>query len=156
MSLRVGVFLDISNLYHGARAVYKSKINYKELLNFVEQNVGKVSVAKAYGAQVTDEAEPFIRLLQKFGYTPVYKKAKQYGNKIKGDIDTLLTVDVIRHLEEFDLFFLGSADADFLPLIDYLLEKEKKVMVMGCQISHAFKDRADIACEIHRGLLCGS
>jgi uncharacterized protein (TIGR00288 family) len=151
--MRVGLFIDVSNLYHGAKSVYQKKVNYEALYKFVEHNIGPISVAKAYGVQDKDEAEPFIGSLKKFGYTPIYKKARTYGKITKGDIDTKLTVEVIEHLDDFDFLFLGSADADFLPLVEHAISKGKQVLIMGCNVSHSFESLGDICCEIHKGLL---
>ena len=151
--MRVGVFLDVSNLYHGAKSNYNKKLNYKAFYKFIQDHLGPISVAKAYGVQTKNEAEAFIASLSKVGFEPVYKKARSYGGVTTGDIDTKLTVDAIKHFDDFDFLLLGSADADFLPLIDYAIEKGKRVMIMGCNVSHLLHDRADICAEIHAGLL---
>lgn len=151
--MRVGVFLDVSNLYHGAKATHNKKINYRAFYKFIQDHLGPISVAKAYGVQTKNEAEAFIASLSKVGFEPIYKKTRSYSGVTTGDIDTHLTVDIVRHLDDFDFLLLGSADADFLPIVDYALEQNKRVMIMACNVSHLLQERADICAEIHEGLL---
>lgn len=155
--MKIGLFLDISNLYHGAKLVHNSKINYEKYYQFVAENLGEISVARAYGTQKANEAKDFIFALTKIGFTPVYKETKVIiqGNKkvMKGDVDTMIVVDIIDQLDNFDTLVLGSADADFLPAVQYCLKHGKQVMILACNISHDYDPYVEAKLEVHRGLL---
>jgi len=65
---RVGVFVDVQNLYYSAKHLYKSKINFKEVL---KQSVGNRklirAIAYAVKAQMPEE-EHFFKALREIGY----------------------------------------------------------------------------------------
>ena len=116
--MRVGVFIDISNLYHRVRAEFKNKIDYEKYLDFVKL-MGEVPVAKAYGSCIGNSSDLFIKALTKIGYTPVFKKTKEYKDG-EGNVDSIMIVDIMKDIDKFDKLVLGSADSDFLPVVhDY-------------------------------------
>jgi len=137
---RVGVFVDVANLYHCVSKKYKGKLDYVKYLDDIRTTIGgSLSVVKAFGGQVDKEAMPFISFLQKVGFDVEYRKAKTFVQdgikQHKCDCDTMITMSIIRTMDSLDVIVLGSADSDFLPLIKYLTEKGKRVIVYGCMVS---------------------
>ncbi len=79
MSAKMGVFVDISNIYYCVGKRFSRKVNYEKYLQTaVGANV--VFRAYAYGAQYGTEANRFLDCLRTFGYTPRYKKPKEFDN----------------------------------------------------------------------------
>ena len=65
---RVGVLVDVSNLYHSARVLYKKKVHFKNVLESAVSG-RKLIRAIAYGITTTEGMEDkFIEALEKTGY----------------------------------------------------------------------------------------
>jgi len=137
---KVGLYMDVSNLYYCIRNKYQSKLDYKKFYDFCA-GYGEIKRAVAYGAQINNQADAFIACLHKAGFETSYKTPKTYnkGTKLqqsKADQDVNITVDIITDSVGLDLVILGSADGDFAPLVEYLINNGKQVVIMGTGISH--------------------
>jgi len=152
--LKVGVFVDISNLYFTVKKKFSGKkLDY---LKFLKQCTGgqKLIHAFAYGAQEDDQASTFINCLKNFGYTPKFKKPKLVAPNVKkADWDVGITIDVIRFLPRLDVVVIGSSDSDFAPLVIHCQSQGTKVHVWGALISRELKNAADTYHEIGESLL---
>lgn len=154
---RVAVYVDCANLYHTIQKKFKKNLSYKKYLEWVNTYIGEVKIAKAFGAQVKDEAEPFIKSLQTIGFETNWKKAKIYKtsagkDSCTADWDTGICMDVASNIDNFDILILGSADGDFKPLVDYCVERGKKVFIYACKISKRVTETAT-AMEIEGSVL---
>lgn len=158
MAKRIGIYMDVSNLYYSVLAKFgKRKLDYKKFLNYVK-DLGDVVVANAYGAQMNAEAKPFISCLRQIGYVPRYKQLKVFTNagqapKYKANWDIGITVDIIKALPNLDVIVLGSADGDFQPLADLVMGQGKSVIVIACNISRDLRDTCAQAIEIPESLI---
>ena len=118
---RVGVFLDVQNLYHSAKNLYHARVNYKELL---KELVGgrQLIVATAYVVNTgTAEEAAFFDALKKTGLELRSKDLQVYaGGMKKADWDVGMAVDAIRMSDLLDVVILVTGDGDFVPLVEYL------------------------------------
>ncbi len=81
MNERIGVFVDVSNIYYCVAQKYNAKVNYYKYLNIaVNGDMNKLYRAIAYGAQISNQASKFLECLHSFGYEPKYKEPKQFDN----------------------------------------------------------------------------
>lgn len=155
MAKRIGVFADVSNLYYTIKGKYKRKLDYGKFMEFIA-DLGDVAVSLAYGAQREDQAQKFIKCLREAGFTPKYKEPRTFNNKSqithKADWDVGIAVDMIRYMDDVDMYILASADSDMIPVIEYLNERGKEVVVIGCGISHQLKDSTKECIEIAKSL----
>lgn len=119
---RVGIFVDVQNLYHSAKNIYHGRVNYKEL---IKQLVGDRQLIRATAYVVksdtaTGEAA-FFDALQKAGLELRVKDLQIYaGGFKKADWDVGMAVDAIRMSAFLDVVILVTGDGDFVPLVDYL------------------------------------
>lgn len=150
---RVGLFLEVSNLYHTLGKKYSKRLNYKKYYDFVA-DLGEIQQAIAYGAQVHTEANGFITCLRDAGFLPKYKEPKSFhdGTK-KANWDVGMVIDIVQMIDRLDLVILGSADGDFAPMITYLQSKGLQVVVLACNISHELTEVATKCIEIPESLL---
>jgi uncharacterized protein (TIGR00288 family) len=137
---KIGIYCDLSNLYYCIKLRYQKKLDFGKFMDFCK-GYGEVSIAKAYGAQIGNQADKFITALNKVGFETFYKTPKTYNKgsalqQSKADHDITITIDVIKDLDDIDAVVLATADGDFAPLVHYLLEQNKDVFIMGCGISH--------------------
>lgn len=120
-SRRVGVFIDVQNMYYSARNLYDRKVNFA---NIVKDAVGDQQLVRALAYAITTktgEETAFLDALRGAGIEVVSKELLEYdsGTK-KGDWDVGITVDVIRMLDMLDVVVLVSGDGDFVPLADFV------------------------------------
>ncbi|OGI21886.1 MAG: hypothetical protein A2808_01900 [Candidatus Moranbacteria bacterium RIFCSPHIGHO2_01_FULL_55_24] len=118
---RVGVLVDISNLYYSARVLYGKKVNFK---NVLESSVGgrKLIRAIAYGIKTAEATEEkFFEALEKSGYEVKTKDLQIFpdGSK-KGDWDVGISVDAIKMAPKLDVIVLVSGDGDYVSLAEYI------------------------------------
>ena len=132
LNQRVGVFVDVSNLYHSAKNLYQSYVNFGQVLSDVVAG-RKLVRAIAYVIQADIEQEqPFFEALKKAGFEVKAKDLQVFaGGAKKGDWDVGLALDAIKIASHLDVVILVTGDGDFLPLVSYL--KENK----GCKVEVA-------------------
>lgn len=126
---RVGVFVDVQNLYYSAKNIYNSKINFKELLKIAVDG-RKLVRAMAYVIKADVLAEKsFFDALEKIGFEIKSKDLQIFfGGSKKGDWDVGIAMDAIELGPKLDTVVLISGDGDFLPLVEHLQR------AIGCRV----------------------
>lgn len=126
---RVGVFIDVQNMYYSARAMYDSHVNFGKIL---EQAVAKRQLIRAIAYVIRSDApkeQTFFDALEKVGLEIRSKDIQIFpGGEKKGDWDVGVAVDAIKIADRCDVVVLVTGDGDFQPLVTYL--KENK----GCRV----------------------
>ncbi len=131
---RVGVLVDVQNMYHSAKHLFDSRVDFGKLLELV---VGDRPLIRSLAYVIcsqdeTDEEIKFFDALVSQGYEVVIKKLLVFqGGHKKGDWDVGLCVDAIKVAEKVDTVILVTGDGDFVPLVHYL--KDNK----GCRVEAA-------------------
>jgi uncharacterized LabA/DUF88 family protein len=144
---RVGVFVDVQNLYYSARNVYKSKVDFRAVLKEAIKGRNLIrAIAYVIRADVKDE-ENFFDALKNLGYE-VKEKDLQifYGGAKKGDWDIGIAMDLIELAPKLDTVVLVSGDGDFVPLVRHLkhaLGCYVEVMAFGKSSSQKLIEDAD-------------
>jgi uncharacterized LabA/DUF88 family protein len=118
---RVGVLVDIQNLYYSAKVIYKKKVSFGQIL---KEAVGdrKLIRAIAYGIKTLEgQEEKFFEALGKLGYEVKTKDLQIFpGGAKKGDWDVGIAVDAIKMSKSLDAIVLVSGDGDYIPLVKYI------------------------------------
>lgn len=125
---RVGVFIDVQNMYYSAKNLYNAKVNFG---NIVEAAVGerKLIRASAYVVKTkTGEEKSFFEALEKLGFEIREKELMVYNGSTKADWDVGICIDAISLADRLDVVVLVSGDGDFVPLVQYLK------MNKGCRV----------------------
>lgn len=137
---RIAVLMDVQNIYHSARNIYKSKANFKEILKTSVAD-RKLIRAIAYVIRTeSGEEQAFFDALTKFGIETKTKDLQIFlGGMKKGDWDVGLTVDAIRLSESVDVIVLITGDGDFVPLVEYLKNNGTQVEVIAFEKSASSK-----------------
>ena len=117
---KVGVFVDVQNMYYSAKNLYSSKVDYTKVLSEAVSG-RKLIRAFAYVIKADVDAEKdFFDALEKIGYEVRMKDLQIfYGGNKKGDWDVGLCMDAVRLLPKIDVMVLVSGDGDYTDLIDY-------------------------------------
>jgi len=143
---RVEVLIDVQNLYHSAKNLYRAKVNFKEVL---KQAIADRKFIRAFAYVVrtkTGTEEPFFEALTKLGIeTKVRDLQEFYDGTKKADWDVGIVIDAIRTSPGLDVVVLVSGDGDFISLVEYLKNQGKRVEVMafGKTTSLHLKEVAD-------------
>lgn len=144
---RVGVFVDVQNLYYSARALYNSKVNFKEILKDAVKG-RKLIRAIAYAVKAGEKDEDtFYKALENIGFEVRLKELQVfYGGAKKADWDIGIAMDAIEQAPKLDTIVLISGDGDFVPLVEHLkraLGCRVEVMAFGKSTSSKLLDAAD-------------
>lgn len=119
---RVGIFVDVQNLYHSSKNLYHGRVNYPEMMKAL---VGGRQLIRAMAYVVKSDTalgeSAFFDALEKSGLELRSKDLQIYPDGLKkADWDVGMAVDAIRMSSFLDVVILVTGDGDFLPLVDYL------------------------------------
>lgn len=143
---RIAILIDVQNLYHSARNLYNSRVNFKTILKLA---IAQRNLIRAFAYVVrtkTGEEKPFFNALIKLGFeTKVRDLQEFYDGLKKADWDVGITIDAIRISPSVDTIVLVSGDGDFIQLVEYLKNQGKRVEVIAFEktTSSKLKETAD-------------
>lgn len=135
---RVGVFVDVQNLFYSARALHQSKMNFKKLLESIVHG-RKLTRAIAYIVKKPEiDQSGFIDALTRLGYEIKSKDLRvRLDGTAKGDWDMGIAIDAVAMAQKLDVVILVSGDGDFVPLVEMLKAQGCKVEVVSFEKSTA-------------------
>ena len=144
---RVGVFIDVQNMYYSARNVHGKKVNFG---NIVKEAVAGRKLIRAIAYVIRTESKeelPFFEALYNLGIETREKDLQVFttGTK-KADWDVGLAVDAIRLAPTLDAVVIVSGDGDYLPLVEYLQKssgKQVEVVAFSETTSSRLLEEAD-------------
>jgi uncharacterized LabA/DUF88 family protein len=144
---RVAVFIDTQNIYHSARNLYKSYVNFN---NILKDAVADRRLVRAIAYVITSEAgdeKAFFEALNKIGIETKTKDLQIFaGGAKKGDWDVGLAIDAITIAPRLDAVVIVSGDGDYVPLVEYLQKHsgiQVEVVSFGKSTSMKLKDACD-------------
>ena len=129
---RVGVYVDVQNMYYSAKNLYDAKVNFSNILKAV---VGKRRLVRANAYVVKadiEEQDKFFNALKQMGFEVHSKDLQKFlGGAKKGDWDVGIAMDMIEQSPKLDTVVLVSGDGDFQPLLQHLRR------AVGCRVEVA-------------------
>lgn len=160
MNNTIYVFIDASNLWQAQKAKGKF-LDYQKATEYIKNKFNgtaiKVFYYTAYPAEGTrsynlDSKHKFFTFLKKgLGFVVIKKELKrisiidEHGESIeeKGNMDVEITIDALHHISKYEIAIFFTGDSDFLALITYLKNHNKKVYI--------FSSRNNISQELRTG-----
>lgn len=154
------VFIDAANLWEAFK-VKGRFLDFEKTMRYLKKEFNGTSIKTfyytAYPAEGTrsyslDGKHKFFTYLQKaLGFTVIKKELKRIGvadgqgNAIeeKGNMDVEMTMDAMLHFEKYDTAIFFTGDSDFLALITYLRNHNKKI--------HIFSSKNNVSQELRTG-----
>jgi len=129
---RVGVFVDVQNMFYAARENYNGKLDYAKLLDVVVRDRILVT-ANAYVVYNPEiDQSSFLSFLEYQGYRVKSKNLTvRSDGSAKGNWDVGMTIDIISMIDDLDVVALVSGDGDFCPLVEMLQKNGIAVEVYG-------------------------
>ena len=131
-SQRVGVFIDVQNLYYSAKNLYNAKVNFGKIL---EKAVDGRQLIRAFAYVINadiPEQQSFFEALAKAGFEVKSKDIQLFpGGVKKGDWDVGIVIDMIRMGAKLDVMVLVSGDGDYVPALEYLRNQGHLIEVIA-------------------------
>ncbi len=159
---RVGVFVDVQNMYYSAKNIFNSFVDFGKILE--EAVAGRKLIrANAYvvEAGLPDESN-FWKALQDQGFRTKSKQLQIFaGGHKKADWDVGISVDAIKMSKQLDVVILVTGDGDFLPLAEYVQYHGVLVEVIAFEKTTSSKlieqadDFFDLASDLKKFLIKG-
>ncbi len=136
--MKIAAFIDGPNLYASAKAL-SIDLDYAKILTYLRSR-GHV-VRAFYYTSILDEQEftplrPLVDWLDYNGFTMVTKAAKKFTDyagreKVKGNMDIELAVDMLEIAPHVDEIYLFSGDGDFRKLVEAVQRRGCRVNVVS-------------------------
>jgi uncharacterized LabA/DUF88 family protein len=135
-------------LYFGGVEIYNFHFNYlkedtvpieeleRYLIGLIENQAHKFSEAKLSLIDRHLKRVRFYLKLKEFGYELRLKPVKRYiqedgSRKKKANCDVDMTFYLMKERDNFDRAIILSGDGDFLPVLKYLKERGKEIIILS-------------------------
>jgi len=121
---RVGVFVDVQNMFYSAKILKNAKLNFSKLM---QRAVRGRQLIRAI-CYVVDNPEidqsAFVDMLVGNGYEVKSKQLRvRHDGSAKGDWDMGMAIDAVTLADKLDIIVLVSGDGDFTDLVFHLRHK---------------------------------
>ena len=153
---RVGIFVDVQNMFYSAKNMHQSKIDYRRLMDEITGSRSLVRTI-AYMVKKPDvDQSGFEDALSRLGYDLKVKELKiRNDGSSKGDWAVGMTMDIISMVSKLDVVVFVTGDGDFAPLLDYVRNNGCRAEVVSFRGSTATEllERADAYIPIEGDML---
>ena len=154
--MKTAVFIDGANTYLATRHLYD--IDWKVFRKYYQHRTNQMVHLLYYSAILTVDGQatilPLLDWLSYNGYTVVHKPAKVFNNggiqKVKGDMDIEIAVDIVKYSYFVDHIVLYTGDGDFVPAVKAAQDRGVFVTVVSTmnvvadELRRAANDFADL------------
>lgn len=150
-SQRVGVFVDVQNLFYSAKYQHHMKVDFAKLLGLCLSDRQLIR-AITYIVQTPDiDQSSFINVLASIGYEVKSKTLRvRPDGTAKGDWDMGIAIDTIAMADRLDVVVLVSGDGDFVDLVHML--KAKGVVAEVVSFPNNTSDDLKVAATLYMPL----
>ncbi len=131
---RVGVFIDVQNIYLTTKTVYgRGKLNFSRLRDYLLEDGALVTLSAFMCYDPDNEGQySFLSALGLLGYRVISKPLRKLPDgSIKANMDLEMAIEILSQAVHLDEIVLVSGDGDFKALVDYLCSMGKVVKVIG-------------------------
>jgi uncharacterized LabA/DUF88 family protein len=123
-SEKVGIFVDVQNIYYTCRQAYGQNFDYNKF--WTEATRGRELIcAYAYATDRGDEKQSqFQDILRAIGFSVRLKPMlKRLDGTAKADWDVGIALDIFEEAQKCDAIVLASGDGDFDILLDRIKQR---------------------------------
>ena len=136
---RVGVFVDVQNMFYSAKYIMKAKLDFAKLMKKAVRGRQLIRAVCYVIDNPEIDQSGFTDMLIANGYEIKSKELRSRADgSQKGDWDMGIGVDAISMADKLDILVLVSGDGDFADLVYYL--KSKGVFVEAMSFSESTND----------------
>ncbi|MBU0535913.1 MAG: NYN domain-containing protein [Nanoarchaeota archaeon] len=144
---RVGIFVDVQNMYYSAKHLHSAKVNYNAILKDAVKNRQLIRAIAYVVRSDEQDKKAFFESLERTGFEVKAKDLQTfYGGAKKGDWDVGIAMDIMKLAAKLDVIVLVSGDGDFQELLEHAsaLGCRTEVMAFGKAASSKLKNEADL------------
>lgn len=130
-AMKTDIFIDGANLHKSSKDLGFG-IDYRKFYRWLRQKYGANNIYLFLG--FIQNQKKNYKKLEEYGYLLIFKETVNYlDGKIKGNCDAELVLKVCNDFYENNLrnFILITSDGDFACLIDFLINKNSKVLILS-------------------------
>jgi len=149
-SQRVGVLVDVQNMFYSAYDCFRGRLNYKKLLDTAAGN-RQVARAIAYAMRDGNNQNSFFMMLREVGFELRTKEPRiRPDGTRKGAWDIGIAIDALLLAPKLDVIVLVSGDGDFVELVHALKAMGVKVEVYAFErsVGRELREAADFFAPI--------
>jgi len=143
---RVGVLVDVQNMFYSAYDCFRGRLNYKRLLDTAAAN-RQIVRAIAYAMRDGNNQNSFFTMLREVGFELRTKepRVRPDGTR-KGAWDIGITIDALLLAPKLDVLVLVSGDGDFVELVHALryLGVKTEVYAFERSVGRELREAADL------------
>ena len=123
---KIGIFVDVQNIYYTCRQAYQANFDYNKFWAKVTAD-REVVCAYAYATHRGDQKQAqFQNILRAIGFEVKLKAVlKRLDGTAKADWDVGIALDVFEEAQSCDTIVLASGDGDFGILLDRIRDRFK-------------------------------
>lgn len=120
-SQRVAIFIDAQNMYHSAKHMFGSRVNFPAVVEAATANRELIRAIAYVAKSKTGEESAFFDALVSHDIELKVKDVQEFSSGAKkADWDVGMCVDAISILPKVDVIILVTGDGDFCPLVEYV------------------------------------
>lgn len=124
---RLGLFVDVQNMFYSAKHLYQAKINYRRLLEDVTAGRHLVRAVAYLVTKPEVDQTAFVDALTRLGYEIKIKYLKiRPDGSAKGDWAMEMSLDIMALADKLDVIALVTGDGDYVPLVE-------RLKILGCR-----------------------
>jgi len=132
---KVGIFVDVQNVYYTCRQAYQSNFDYNRFWAEATSE-REVICAYAYATERGDEKQSqFQNILRAIGFDVKLKPLlKRHDGTTKADWDVGIALDIFEEAQRCDTIVLASGDGDFCILLERIKQRfDTRTEIYGVQ-----------------------
>lgn len=154
--MKVGVYLDLSDLYHRINRKYGRKLNFAAALDEIKLKYpADVHVLRAYGIQRGNEAAGFIACLDRLGFESNFKRPEiiRCGEREikRANWDCAICTAVMR--DHPDVVVVGTGSNTLAELARFTTDNHKQFVAFGTGIGKELRTQCSNVIEITEAIL---
>jgi len=143
---RVGIFVDVQNMFYSAYDCFRGRLNYKRLLEATSSG-RQVVRAIAYAMRDGNNQSSFFTMLREVGFELRTKepRVRPDGTR-KGGWDIGIAIEAVTLAPKLDVVILVSGDGDFIDLVHALRARGVRVEVHAFErsVGRELREAADV------------
>jgi uncharacterized LabA/DUF88 family protein len=152
---RIGVLVDVQNMFYSAYDCFRGRLNYKKLLDAAAGG-RQVVRAIAYAMRDGNNQSSFFTMLREVGFELRTKepRVRPDGTR-KGGWDIGIAIEAVKLAPRLDVVALVSGDGDFVDLVHALRAAGVRVEVYAFERSagRELRDAADVFVPIGEDMI---
>lgn len=146
---RIGLFIDVNNIYYSLIRKHNKKLDYEAYYKYVA-DLGEITQALIYGTY-DESVRGFLTRMRTIGFLAKYKESPSPRHRVHWH--TGICMDVVNMIDRLDMVVIGCADPNIEPLLTWIRSRGVDAVVFASCINHILKESVTQYIEIPESML---